>query len=1141
MSRVRFSPILIALCLLVLSLVTVVHAQTAGLSGAVIDSTGASIPQASALITNIDTGVKYATVANGEGFYNAPSLRPGHYSITVTATGFAATTRSGIVLSLDTGTQLDITLKPGNETSVTVSADTELLQPNGPEQESHVTSQQFDDLPLVQQDRMRNPASFVYLTPGVQGNIAVNGSEYVGATNVIISHGSQMYSTELLLEGLPGGQSRVPGNYTESAPSVDSIREFKMTTTMLTAEYGHTGASLGSFAVKSGTNAWHGSAYEYFRNSALDATNWLAKHTTGAVPTLSKKQNEFGGTLGGPIRIPHLYDGRDKTFFFFGYGGSRLVGGAATFTLVQIATADQLQGNFGSSAIYDPSRTTVLNGRYVRPQFPGNKIDPSTFDPVAQKVLPYIPKPNLAGAQNLGGYTGAITLVPDTYTAKIDHNINQRNALSAVYVRTRIPRTTIASPLGKPLSADTYQVVASHTLRLIYDWTISPKLLNSAFAGFNRFTNANLPLYQDQNYTQAIGLKGVPDLTYFPGMTFSSGFAAFDNSVANANVPENDFYYKDRITWSINRHTLKFGGEYRMTQFNDRNPFRFYATFGFSNIPTATQAATGSSTNYSGGNGFASFLLGQAFSGTITGPAQVYTRKRYTAFFVQDDFRATDRLTLNLGLRFEWQAVPREARNAHSAIDLNAPNSAAGNRAGVLAFASTSRPNFFGDDYSAISPRIGLAYRATDSTVVRAGYGLFYSEAFPNTALNRSGYQVTGTFNSPNGAEAAFKLGNGVPQTYPTQPTLDPTSLNGQAGSYYDANANAMPRLQEWTLSIQQQIGGNKVIEAVYVGNHGTRLVDQQMGNINQLDPKYASLGTLLSQQANSAAAKNAGITLPYPTFTGTVAQALRPYPQYMGLTSIAAKKGANIYHAGQIIYRQRTGFGLTFYGGYTWSKNMGYNSPSFDGSGATDNTLQNAYDPTAEWSLLPQDITHALIMNYTYALPFGHGKRWMTHGAGNAVLGGWKVSGIQRYQSGTPLMLLANNDTSATLFNRITRPNIVPGAPLRIRNGSFNFDTDRMINPAAFVQPDNFTFGNAKPSYGSLRNFGSFTEDLSLVKETQIFEHVRWSFYATANNVFNRHRFYSITTNINSASTFGKPSQVSNPRYIQLGTRFQF
>ncbi len=1136
----KIAPLLrVCLLAIIASISSIAFGQNSGVSGRITDSTGAAVANAAVEITNLDTGVSNKTTSNGEGLYAAPALQPGRYKIVASASGFSQLQQSGVVLSVDTNSRIDLVLKSGSvDTSVNVVADADLIQTNGPESENYITSQQFDDLSLVQQDRMRNPAAFVYQTPGVQGNIQVNGAEYVGATNVIIVHGSQTTATELLLEGLPGGQSRTPGNYTESAPSVDSIREFKMTSTQLSAEYGHTGTSVGSFAVKSGTNAFHGSAYEYIRNSVLDATNWLAKHTN-SVQTLSKKQNEFGATIGGPILIPHLYNGRDRSFFFFAYGGSRLAGGAASFSTVLLPTMAQRQGDFGSTKIYDPSTTTVVNGRYIRQTFANNRIDPSRIDPIMKKVVDMLPTPNIAGnGNNFGAYTGASSLVPDTFTARVDHTLTPNQTLSSVYVHTKVPRVTIGSPLPGALGGNSYQALLTNTFRLIHNWTITPRFLNSGYFGFNRFVNPNLPLYNDQNYVQSLGIQGIPDATYFPQLSFSNGGYPTIASNQNGFTVENGFYFKDRITWSVNRHVIKAGAEYRIIEFNDNSPYKFYPSFAFNSQTTATQSAT--SSTYSGGNSFASFLLGQVYSGSVNGPAAVYSRRRYTGFFAQDDFRFSEKLTLNLGLRYEWQNSPREAHNAHSAIDLNAPNPGAGNLPGVLAFASASRPTFFDTDYSAISPRFGFTYQALPNTVLRGGYGIYYTETLPNIGLNRSGYSVTGTFASPNGAEPSFLMKDGVPQNYPSQPTLNPTALNGQNASYYEPNTGAMPRIQEWTLGMQQGLGKNAVLEISYVGNHGTRLVDAQMANINQLDPKYASLGSLLQEQVTSADAVKAGIKIPYAGFKGTVAQALRPYPQYLTLSAIGAKRGMNSYNAGIVSYRQRLGYGLNVNASYIWSKNLGYNSPSYDGNGAVDNALQDAYNPTAERSLLPQDVKHAVVFNYIYQIPLGKGHRFLNHGVGNAVLGGWKLSGVHRYQSGTPLSLLASNQTSSTLFNRITRPDIVPGVEKRFKGGSFNFDTDHLINPDAFKQPETFTFGNAAPAYGDLRNFGTFTEDMALVKETRIAEHLNWSFYAQAQNTFNRHRFYGIQTNI-SSTAFGKPSNVSNPRYLQFGTRLRF
>ncbi len=1129
----------ICLLAMIFAMPMIVFGQNSGLSGSISDGTGAAIANASVIIANQDTGVVNKATTNGEGLYSVQALQPGLYKITASAEGFATIERTGVILSVDTSSRIDMALKSGSvDTAITVVAGTDLVKTNSPESENYITSQQFDDLSLVQQDRMRNPAAFIYQTPGVQGNIQVNGAEYVGATNVIIVHGGQTTSTELLLDGLVGGQSRTPGNYTESAPSVDSILEFKMTSTQLSSEYGHTGTAVGSFGVKSGTNSFHGSGYEYFRNSVLDATNWLAKHTN-SVQHLSKKQNEFGGTIGGPIIIPHLYNGKDKSFFFFAYGGSRLAGGAATFSTILVPTDAQKNGDFGSTNIYDESTTTTVNGRVIRQTYPNNKIPASAMDPIMTKIVAMFPEPNLAGnGNNYGAYTGALKLVPDTFTAKIDHAITSTQTLSSTYVHTKVPRVTVGSALPGLLGSTSYQPLLTNTFRLAHNWTLRPNLLNSAYFGFNRFVNPNDPLYSSENYIQQLGIQGIPDAQYFPQLSFDNGGYTTISNASHGYTVENGFYFKDRFTWTVNRHSIKAGGEYRIIEFNDRSPDKFYPSFTFNSQTTATQSST--SSNYSGGNSFASFMLGQVYSGSISGVTSAYTRERYTGFFVQDDFRVSGKLTLNLGLRYEWEKAPREAHNAQSAIDLNASNPGAGNLPGVLAFASSSRPTFFNTDYSAVSPRFGFEYQIRDGLVVRGGYGVFYTAAFPNYAVNRSGFAITGTFTSPTGADPVFLMKNGVPQTYPSQPTLDPTALNGQSGSYYESTAGQMPRIQEWTFGVQYAVGKNGVLEVNYVGNHATRLIDPQMANINQLDPRYISLGSVLQESITSADAAAAGIKKPYPTFTGTVAQALRQYPQYQTLTALVAKRGMSSYNAFLVNYRQRLGHGLTVNAGYTFAQDVGYNSPSFDGSGATDNALQDAYNPTAERSLLPQDVKHALVFNYIYEIPLGRDHRFLNKGVGNAVFGGWKISGVHRYQSGTPLSLLASNQTSSTLFNRITRPNLVSGVAKRFKGGNFNYDTDHLINPAAFVQPATFTFGNAAPTYDDLRNFGTFTEDMALVKETPLGDHLHWSFYAQSNNTFNRHRFYGIQTNI-SSTAFGKPSNVSNPRYLQFGTRLRF
>lgn len=1144
----RFCLLLLFLSLCPLAIL----AQTAEIGGSVQDSSGAVIAKAAVEFRNEDTGVRWQATTNADGYYHITGVDPGKYDATVQAPGFEVLTREDILLQVDTAVKADFLLKVGSPTSVvTVRADNELIQPNNDQVETHVTETEFEQLPLLQLGRTRNPSTFVYLVPGVRGNVTLSGAEYTGATNVINVNGSPQYTTELLLEGFPGGQSRISGNFTESSPPADAIAEFKMTTTGMPAEYGHTGSAVGSFSIKSGTNDLHGSVYEYFRNSALDANNWLAKHNKAK--NTSTKQNEFGVTIGGPVILPHLYNGHDRTFFFFSYGGSRLRG-PNTFSQVQIPTVAEKQGLFtftgtptANAGLYDPASTMLSGTTYLRTKFSvasttstttTYQIPTTRFDPVAQAVLKLLPDPNQSGALNYGGWTGNPLLDPNLYTAKVDHTLSEKQHLAAVYVRTTIPRTTIGTPLAGLLGENSYQVVASHTGRLNHNWTISPALLNNAAFGFDRFININLPEDTTSTYADQIHFPG--SSYYFPEFTFTNGYATMA-ATANALDIENDFYYKDHLFWQLRNHTITVGGEYRRMQYNDRSPYNYSGSYGFDSLETGNPKSQSGT-----GDGFASFLLGQVNSGTITQPLPVYGRKSYWGFFAQDDYRATSRLTLNLGLRFEWQPPAGEAHDRMSIVSLTTPNPGANNVPGALVFAG-NKPlgigsrTLFPSNYSNLGPRFGFAYSATSKIVVRGAYGVYYSDPYYNgyTSVVTSGYQVAGTFASANnGVSPAFVASNGVPQTYPTQPTLTPTAVNGQNASYYGSNMAAMPRTQDWNVNLQHQLTRNTAITFAYIGTHSTRQIDPNMVNINQDDPKYLSLGSLLTQQVNSAAAQAAGINLPYPGFTGTVAQALRPFPQYLTLTSVSAKAGSSKYNAGEVIYQAHTRWGMNFHASYTFAKDMGYHSPSIEGG--TNNILPNAYDGTTEWALLPQDVRHSVVLYYIYSLPFGPGQSHLSHGLASALAGGWKVSAIQHYQSGFPLGVVMSNNLP--IFNYELRPDAVPGVSrtLNISNNKCNPSSPCIWNKNAFRSPAAYTFGDAAPTYSDVRNYPVLTEDASVIKETRVGEHVRWSLYGQTMNLFNRHRFVSVQSSLSSAS-FGIPSSVSFPRQIQVGTRLQF
>ncbi len=638
--------------------------QTAHLNGTVADQQGGIVRGASVAVKNEATGVQRTTVSSDSGAYDFPALAPGRYTLRVEQPGFEILQRSGVILVVDTITRVDLKLTVGNvNTTVDVTDQPSLLQPNNAETSTAIGGKEYDQLPLVQQGRIRSPAAFVYLAPSVQGNIRLSGTENTSATNEIQVNGSQTQVTEILLEGLSAGKQRTPGAFNESAPPVDAVREFKFTSTMLPADYGHTGAAVGSFSVKSGTNLLHGSLYEYLRNTALNA------HPHGSAVNPPTHQNEFGVTIGGPIVVPHIYDGHNRSFFFFSYGGSRK-SGVDSLQLLTVPSTNELGGDFsGGATIYDPQTTRLdpTGTHYIRDPFPGNKIPSDRLDAVGKTIAAYYPQVAKAGANNYSAYAGEKLLNPDIFTFKIDHQIAAAHRLSLTLVTNKIPRFRVDSALPYPLTAGIRQTAITKTARVNYDWIISGNKLNSIAVGYNRFVDSQQPPSEDTDQIQKIGLGGVIGGT-FPAMTFTNGYASAGVNTAQRSV-ENSFQMKDTFSWAFANHSLRFGGEFRRTQLNDIVPGVTQGTLGFSNEESADPNSLSNT-----GDAFASLLLGQVDTGGIREPLEIATRRSYGGLFAQDDWKATHRLTVNVGVRWEYQTVPSEVTGRSSMINLTTPN-----------------------------------------------------------------------------------------------------------------------------------------------------------------------------------------------------------------------------------------------------------------------------------------------------------------------------------------------------------------------------------------------------------------------------------------------------------------------------------
>jgi hypothetical protein len=1133
--------IAIVLCL---SGIAPAQSTTSQISGIVRDSTGGSIPGAQITVTNVDTGTHRTVETNELGYYTAALLQPGNYRIKCEKQGFQSFTRSGITLTLNQVARADITMQIGDVSqSIVVQEDVTLVQTDRPDSSTVMTTSQFDKLPLVQNNRMRNPVGFVYMTPRVQGNFVPDGSDNVGATTQIRFGGGQQFESEVTVDGIAGGRTQLTGSITEAAPPVDAVREFKVTNSLMSAEWGHSGIGVVNLQLKSGTNQFHGTAFEYLRNDKLDARSWLAGTRT------TTRQNEFGATAGGPVFIPKLYNGKDKTFFFVSYAGSRKRGATDT-QAVQIATPQNLVGDFSNIVdsrgnvrlIYDPATTRPTPTGYVREPFPNNQIPVNRMDPVALNIAKFLPAPNAPGTLNYRGQIGEMILDPDTWVVKVDHSLTDKHRIAVSLNTTDIPRLLIRSPLPPPLPSDASdQIIKGYTARVTYDYVIKPTLLNQLSLGYNLFDHNNLTASQrvypskTGSWPEELGLKGVIG-TAFPVITFTGGYAGFASTTGTSD-DEQMYALKDAVSWFKGKHSLKMGVEMRIIRSILRSTGNASGTFAFSEVGTALPGQPTST-----GNAFASFLLGDVNSGSLNYPAHRVPRRPYTGFYVQDDLKLTSRLTLNLGFRFEFTKAPYDALDRASNIDLAMPNPGAGGLPGAMIFAGegagrTGDRSFVKTDYSGWGPRFGLAYQVTRKMVVRTGYGIYYSNNY--LELSNAGFNITGSFQSLDaGVTPAFHLRDGFPQNFRKEPSIDPTFLNRNSGSFIDQTAAAMPRTQNWNFSIQRQIGSNAQVEAAYVGTHGTRLIAPQLVRINQVHPRYFELGSLLTRNITSPEARAANIPIPFPGFTGTVAQALRPYPQYLDLTATQAKAGSSKYHAMMLRLQKRFSNGLSLEGHYTWSKALGYASYA---ASQIDVLGQDNYNRRPEHGLLLTDLPHAFVLNFSQDLPFGAGKRFLDiRGAVNVLVSGWAVSGILRYQSGFPMPISMTN--TLPIFNQRLRPDALSGVErgTGIGNGDFDPDVDRHINPTAFAAPAPYRFGSAAPTYGDLRTFGVMNEDFSLIKENRISESVRLEFYGQFFNAFNRHRFHTFDSNFSSTS-FGRARGVSLPRFIQVGMRIRF
>ncbi len=1088
------------------------------LTGTVTDSTGRVVPAVALTVTNEGTGISTTTSTSESGTYAIPLLTIGSYTLTARAAGFKSYVRRGIAVQVGQTTRIDVQLELGQlEESVTVTAEAPMLTTDTSEVGIVVNQDTFLDLPLTLGGDFRRASSFIFLSPGVSGS---TWEKHIG--------GGGSFSDAVYFDGAAMNAS--PNNDAQYSPSVDAIGEFKLITNDYSAEYGHALAGVTSFTLKSGTNEFHGSAFEFFRNEKLDARGFFPQVKA---PT---RQNEFGGTIGGPIR-------RNRTFFFVSIESFRRRQGA-TQPLVTIPTPEFLQGNFSAwtQPIYDPA-TTRPDGRggFTRDLFPGNVIPQSRISPISQKIAAVIPKPTFAGRLTNNYLAPLISPMQDdhNWSAKMDHQFNTNHNLFGTFIFTNRPAIKgIAAGVEGPAEDHNRQDLNSRFLRIGEDWTINPTTINHFVASFDRVVDTNRSLSFGQGWPGKLGLSGiVGDL--FPSVTFTQGYARLGDSV-NYRETETTFGVLDSLSLIRGRHAWKLGFEYQRHRDNSLTRSTDAGLFAFNNLETALPGSGAT------GNAVASFLLGEVDSANaLFYNTELGVRWNYFAIYAQDDFKVTPKLTLNLGLRWDAQQPYTDDRNRLSYMDPFLPNPGAGNIRGAYTFAGNGWTRVADSKWNNFAPRIGFAYNPTRNWVARASYGIFYWGIMDRTSLGipANGFNTNAAFASADaGVTPAFNWNNGFPQNFPHPPVIAPTVQNGQNATVgLRSQGGVWPYLQQWNFTIERQIGASFAIRTSYVGSKGTHLQAGDATNWNQVDPRYLSLGSLLSANINSAQAQAAGFRQPFAGFSdlwgnrASVAQALRPFPQYASVNQFNPTYGSSNYHALQIYAQKRMSSGFQFTAAYTFSKTIDDTRQYGSGVGQ-----QNYYDRRNERSLSVNDQPHILTLSYLYDLPFGTGRRYLSTGAVAKIFGGWTISGIHTYASGLPVSLSVIN--TLPIFNGLLRPNVVGGVPLRGAVGSGGFDParDRWINPAAFAAPAAFTFGNAA-RYLNLRGDWTRNESLAILKNTPITERVRVQFRTEFSNPFNRVVFGAPVTNFSDPAFGFVQSQANNPRNIQFGLKLLF
>jgi hypothetical protein len=1116
-----------------------------GVRGAVLDQNGGAIGGAKVTLIDPGSNTQRAALTTAVGEFLFSEVIPATYTIVAEAPGFKKFENSGVVVGTQQQVSLDLKLEVGQVTdSVMVTEAAPLVETSNASQGQVIDNQKLTELPNLG----RNPFMMSKLVQNIVlvGNPAFNRMEDQSGSSQISISGGPVRGNNYLIDGVPVTDA---DNRAIIIPTLEAVQEVKIQANTYDAEMARTGGGMFNTLMKSGTNDYHGSAYGHLRRTAWDANSFF--NNAAGIPITNQPNDTWGASFGGRVWIPKVFDGKNKVFFFLGtetYDDTQ-----SASSVFNTPTLLERKGDFSQSGVTIYNPLSLANG--VRTPFPGNVIPTSMINPTGSAIASYYEVPQTAPSKYGAIDISSSASLPDRasqMTGKLDADIAKWWRASLSYLRyfSLEPGSAwFPSTVASPGLSELQRRVDSTQWNNLF--TVNPTTVVTVRYGFNRFPNYTYTGSQGFNianlgFAPSLVSQVPSSLSQFPYVAMTNPYV-LGVSDANSYYDFSSNNFSASVAKYVGKHSLKAGFDYRRIKLAGNDANNASGSYAFNGIFTKS-APTGAGT---GGADLADLLLGFPSSGSIYTSTKLYEYANYYGLYLQDDYRVTPKLTVNLGLRWEREPGLQESSGGILVgFDGSAANPlAAGvtgiSPKGVVEYAGANGKDYAGNpNLNKLGPRVGLAWQLNDKTVIRAGYGLFWAPQFGLGApVVTPGYNSTTSYiaSTDNNQTPANNLTNPFPAgiSQPVGKTLGPATGNGQTIALIAPGARS-PRVNQFSLDVQRQLPFGIAAEVGYVGSRSSHLtLGEPNININALNPNLLSMGSALTQSVPNPFFGHGGTGV-IGTATVQESQLLLPYPTF-GAVNLQYNDNNHARYDSLLLKAQKSfSHGLTFLSTFTWSRNYDESSGGVGNSLNAGNLApQNPYNLAAEWGLSNIDSPFRWATSFTYELPVGKGKPFLNS---NKMLdyfvGGWTANAVSQFQTGYPLQI-----TQATNFNSAfgyasQRPNATGVSP--VTSGSLGARVGDYINPAAFSQAPEYTFGNISRTL-DMRGPGLVNWDLSVFKTVTIREKLKAQFRCEALNAFNTPLFYGPNVSFGS-SLFGKLTQQANfSRQLQLALRFSF